>query len=109
MTHNRYGILEPQLNCSHVSPVAQLDIILMPLVAFDSKGNRLGMGGGYYDRTLSFTQHQTGFHSPSEKRAPKLVGIAHDIQEVDALPIAPWDVPLDAIVTPSRTLQFTKS
>ncbi|MEL7443966.1 MAG: 5-formyltetrahydrofolate cyclo-ligase, partial [Pseudomonadota bacterium] len=37
-----------------------------------------------------------------------LVGIAHDIQEVDALPIAPWDVPLDAIVTPSRTLQFTK-
>ena len=109
LIRNKFNIEEPVLACKNVVPVTQCDVILMPLVGFDSKGNRLGMGGGYYDRTLSFTQHQTGFHSPSEKRAPKLVGIAHDIQEVDALPIAPWDVPLDAIVTPSRTLQFTKS
>ena len=109
LTFNKYKIEEPILSCQNVIPVTQCDVILMPLVGFDSMGNRLGMGGGYYDRTLSFTQNKTGFHSPSEKRTPKLVGIAHDIQEVDALPIAPWDVPLDAIVTPSRILQFTKS
>ena len=106
---NKYNIEEPVLACKDVVPVTQCDVILMPLVGFDNNGNRLGMGGGYYDRTLSFTQRQTGSHSTPKKRAPKLVGIAHDIQEVDALPIAPWDVPLDAIVTPTRTLHFTNS
>lgn len=95
MTHNRYGILEPQLNCSHVSPVAQLDMILMPLVAFDSKGNRLGMGGGFYDRTLA--------HLPKNKaQRPTLIGIAHQCQFVDALPVASWDIPLDYIITDER-------
>lgn len=106
---NKYNIEEPVLACKDVVPVTQCDVILMPLVGFDNNGNRLGMGGGYYDRTLSFIQRQIGSHSPLKKRAPKLVGIAHDIQEVDALPIAPWDVPLDAIVTPTRTLHFTNS
>lgn len=106
---NKYNIEEPVLACEDVVPVTLCDVILMPLVGFDSNGNRLGMGGGYYDRTLSFIQRQMSSHSPLKKRAPKLVGIAHDIQEVDALPIAPWDVPLDAIVTPTRTLHFTNS
>ena len=109
LIRNKYNIEEPVLACKDVVPVTQCDVILMPLVGFDNNGNRLGMGGGYYDRTLSFTQRQTGSHLPPKKRAPKLVGIAHDIQEVDALPIAPWDVPLDAIVTPTRTLHFTNS
>ena len=108
LVKNKYNIEEPVLSCENVIPVRQCDVILMPLVGFDVNGNRLGMGGGYYDRTLSFTQRAPDSHSFSGSKAPKLVGIAHDIQEVDALPVAPWDVPLDAIVTPSRTLQFTK-
>ncbi|KJY94789.1 5-formyltetrahydrofolate cyclo-ligase [Pseudoalteromonas ruthenica] len=93
MSTNRYGILEPKLNCSHVCPVAQLDYILTPLVAFDSQGNRLGMGGGYYDRTLA--------QIPADRsQRPLLIGIAHQCQEVAQLPVASWDVPLDYIVTP---------
>ncbi|GEA05464.1 5-formyltetrahydrofolate cyclo-ligase [Alteromonas sp. KUL42] len=96
MVKNKYGIEEPVLACQQVVPTQQLDIILMPLVGFDKLGNRLGMGGGYYDRTLAFTR--------KVEQKPMLIGIAHDVQEVDALPIAPWDIPLDAIVTPTQTL-----
>ncbi len=95
MKANRYGIFEPELNCSHICPVAELDFILTPLVAFDSQGNRLGMGGGYYDRTLAQIPDNA-------VKKPVLIGIAHQCQEVDALPIASWDVPLDYIVTPER-------
>lgn len=108
LINNKYNIEEPVLSCEAVIPVTQCDVILMPLVGFDINGNRLGMGGGYYDRTLSFTQRKLNTQSALNQHTPKLVGIAHDMQEVDALPIAPWDVPLDAIVTPSRTLIFTK-
>ncbi|AXT39512.1 5-formyltetrahydrofolate cyclo-ligase [Alteromonas sp. BL110] len=108
LINNKYNIEEPVLSCENVIPVTQFDVILMPLVGFDTSGNRLGMGGGYYDRTLSFTQRKLNTQSALNQHNPKLVGIAHDVQEVDALPIAPWDVPLDAIVTPSRTLIFTK-
>ncbi|BFT29500.1 5-formyltetrahydrofolate cyclo-ligase [Alteromonas sp. D210916BOD_24] len=98
MVINKYGIKEPALSCLNVIPTPALDVILMPLVGFDQHGNRLGMGGGYYDRTLAFT------HSATHK--PKLIGIAHDLQEVASLPVASWDVPLDAIITPTRVLQF---
>ncbi|KTF07194.1 5-formyltetrahydrofolate cyclo-ligase [marine sediment metagenome] len=108
LINNKYNIEEPVLSCEAVIPVTQCDVILMPLVGFDTSGNRLGMGGGYYDRTLSFTQRKLNTQSALNQHTPKLVGIAHDVQEVDALPTAPWDVPLDAIVTPSRTLIFTK-
>lgn len=108
LVKNKYNIEEPVLSCENVVPVTHCDVILMPLVGFDVNGNRLGMGGGYYDRTLSFTKRAFDHYSSLTKQAPKLVGIAHDIQEVDSLPVAPWDVPLDAIVTPSRILQFTK-
>ncbi|MGL6350957.1 MAG: 5-formyltetrahydrofolate cyclo-ligase [Aeromonas sp.] len=98
MIRNRYGIEEPELDMLHVVPHIALDIICTPLVAFDTKGNRLGMGGGYYDRTLaSWHEH---------KRGPKPLGIAHDCQLVDALPRAVWDVPLPQIITPSRCWQF---
>ena len=108
LVNNKYNIEEPILSCNDVIPVTQCDVILMPLVGFDTNGNRLGMGGGYYDRTLSFTQRKFNSQSALNQHTPKLVGIAHDVQEVDTLPTAPWDVPLDAIVTPSRTLIFTK-
>ncbi len=90
---NRYGIPEPAVHLCHTPKPLALDLILMPLVAFDAQGNRLGMGKGYYDRTLSF------LHRRRHWCKPRLIGIAHDFQRVGALPFQAWDVPLDAIVT----------
>jgi 5-formyltetrahydrofolate cyclo-ligase len=98
MTRNRYGIAEPELDMSQVVPHSTLDLICTPLVAFDAGGNRLGMGGGYYDRTLAcWHEHRLG---------PKPLGIAHDCQQVETVPQEEWDVPLPQIITPSRCWQF---
>ncbi len=94
MVLNRYSIAEPKLDQTQILPVQQLDLICTPLVGFDSTGHRLGMGGGYYDRTLE-PWFKTG-------RGPKPIGLAHDCQQVEKLPIESWDVPLPKIVTPSR-------
>ncbi|WP_081926668.1 MULTISPECIES: 5-formyltetrahydrofolate cyclo-ligase [unclassified Alteromonas] len=102
LVKNKYNIDEPELACHNVVPTSTIDVILMPLVGFDSKGNRLGMGGGYYDRTLVFTQI-TRF----TQKKPILIGIAHDEQEVETLPFEPWDIPVDIIVTPKRILSFS--
>ncbi|PSW18595.1 5-formyltetrahydrofolate cyclo-ligase [Photobacterium sanctipauli] len=98
MTLNKYQIREPQLDIRLVKPAHQLDVICTPLVAFDASGQRLGMGGGYYDRTLSnWHRHQQG---------PRPVGLAHDCQQVDSLPSQAWDVPLPEIITPSRHFRW---
>ncbi|GLP95519.1 5-formyltetrahydrofolate cyclo-ligase [Paraferrimonas sedimenticola] len=94
MRCNRYGIQEPQLDCSAVIPLAQLDAIFTPLVAFDSRGNRLGMGGGFYDRTLA------------SDHAPKAYGLAHPIQEQRALPVESWDQPLHGIITSDKIFEL---
>lgn len=91
MTPNKYNILEPQPRSERISPL-ELDVVLLPLVAFDRKGNRLGMGGGFYDRTFEFKRR-------IHPRKPVLVGLAHSIQEVDSLPTNDWDVPLDYVIT----------
>ena len=96
MKANRYGILEPKLNCSQICPLPVLDYLLMPLVAFDKQGNRLGMGGGFYDRTLARLHEQNW-------QKPQLIGLAHECQKVEALPIESWDVPLKTIITPDKT------
>jgi 5-formyltetrahydrofolate cyclo-ligase len=88
---NRYGIGEPSLQQRELTPLWSLDILLMPLVAFDAAGNRLGMGGGFYDRALAILARQP--------RKPLLLGVAHAFQQVDALPAAPWDQPLDGVIT----------
>ena len=88
LTPNRFGILEPSLKNKRRIPPWALDLVLFPLVAFDSKGGRLGMGGGFYDRTFEFTQSRT-----------KLYGLAHHFQEVDKLPTEPWDIPLHGVAT----------
>ena len=87
MKANKFGILEPHLNVKSVLPIEQLDIIFTPLVAFDKLGNRLGMGGGFYDRTLQNSQHRF-----------ITVGLAHQCQQVEALPIESWDIPLEHIL-----------
>jgi len=93
---NPYGILEPKLDVTTVCPLAELDVICTPLVAFDKVGARLGMGGGFYDRTLARWQ-QTKLHP---------MGIAHDCQLVGSVPIESWDVPLPEIITPSKSYRF---
>ena len=87
MKANKFGILEPHLNVKSVLPIEQLDILFTPLVAFDKLGNRLGMGGGFYDRTLQNSQHRF-----------ITVGLAHQCQQVEALPIENWDIPLEHIL-----------
>eukprot|EP00487_Bulimina_marginata_P005672 TRINITY_DN23975_c0_g1_i1.p1 TRINITY_DN23975_c0_g1~~TRINITY_DN23975_c0_g1_i1.p1 ORF type:complete len:119 (-),score=11.69 TRINITY_DN23975_c0_g1_i1:63-419(-) len=93
MSTNRYGIFEPKLNCSQICPIEQLDILFTPLVAFDVQGNRLGMGGGFYDRTLAkYYQEQW--------QKPIVIGLAHECQKVDHVPTEAWDIPLKWIATP---------
>lgn len=97
---NQFGIGEPELNCSLLCPVSELDLMFTPLVAFDSQGQRLGMGGGFYDRTLS--------QLDSTVRKPQLIGLAHDCQHVETVPVEAWDIPLPAICTPSRFCTFSE-
>jgi 5-formyltetrahydrofolate cyclo-ligase len=99
MRANRYGIFEPKLNCTQICPLPMLNYLLMPLVAFDDQGNRLGMGGGFYDRTLAQLHQQ-------DWQQPQLIGLAHDCQKVAALPIESWDVPLKTIITPNKTYSW---
>lgn len=89
---NRHGIPEPVRVERPLAPF-QLDLVLVPLVAFDRRGQRLGYGGGYYDRSFAFLNEQA---RPTE---PLLVGIAYDFQEVPAIEPARWDVPLDFVAT----------
>ena len=94
MYKNRYGIPEPaHPNKARNFPLRSLDLVLMPLVGFDTQGNRLGMGGGYYDRSFAF------LHRHSHWRKPHLMGTAYEFQRLSKLDAQPWDVPLDAIVT----------
>lgn len=90
---NRFGILEPDRHWGDTRDARALDWVLLPLLAFDRRGNRLGMGGGFYDRSLAFRRSRRHW------RRPRLIGVAHAIQEHPGLPRQPWDVPLDAILT----------
>ena len=97
---NRFGIPEPMVADHELLEASQLDLILLPLVAFDLKGNRIGMGGGFYDRTLAFTRDR-----PYDQR-PKLIGLAHAFQYHDGITPSPWDIPLDGIATDERAVTF---
>ncbi len=96
MVKNNYGICEPKLEINKVCPLDQLDVLFTPLVAFDNSGARLGMGGGFYDRTLAnWQQHQV-----------YPIGLAHDCQQVDKIPVEQWDIPLPEIITPTKDFRF---
>ena len=93
---NRFDIAEPICHPSDWVKASQLDLILLPLVAFDLAGNRVGMGGGFYDRTLAYLQHRIHW------RKPTLLGLAHEIQKVDNLKRQNWDIPLNGIITEEK-------
>lgn len=93
LARNRLGIPEPLASNGLPRPLWTLDLVLTPLVGFDLRGNRMGMGGGYYDRTLA-----PAFKGLTPRR-PLLMGLAHECQKVAQLPIDSWDIPLDAVIT----------
>lgn len=101
MKSNQYGILEPKLNVNEVLPIENLDIIFTPLVAFSSQGERLGMGGGYYDRTLA-----SWYKNKQKNNKPYPIGLAHDCQKVASIPTQHWDIPIPEIITPTAHYQF---
>lgn len=90
---NRFRILEPRVNARRQRKVWALDLVLLPLVGFDDVGGRLGMGGGFYDRSLAYLTRRKHW------RKPTLLGLAHECQKVDRLAQASWDVPLAGTVT----------
>jgi 5-formyltetrahydrofolate cyclo-ligase len=97
LVRNRYGIVEPR-GGRRLSG-RELDLALAPLVAFDRHGRRLGMGGGYYDRTFTYLHR-------SRWQRPRLLGLAYAFQQVEALPAEPWDVPLWGVVTEQALHRF---
>lgn len=92
LRRNRYGIPEPTARRGDILPARKLDLALLPLVAFDRHGGRLGMGGGFYDRSFAFKHSHLA-------PAPYLLGLAHECQEVERLMPAQWDIPLHAVIT----------
>ena len=83
-----WGIAEPMADKPEVEP----DVVLVPLLAFDANGYRLGYGGGFYDRTLAKLR---------AKKRVTAVGVAYDEQKVDAVPVESYDQRLDWVLTPS--------
>lgn len=100
LVRNRYGIAEPRPVHSRRILAHALDLVLTPLVGFDTEGNRLGMGGGFYDRSFAFLDRRRHW------RKPRLVGLAYDFQRLPQLPAQPWDVPLSAVVTDAAWYRF---
>lgn len=97
---NAFGIAEPHPVHSTRIPVGRLDVVFMPLVAFDDEGWRLGSGAGFYDRCLDHLR-------PSRTwRRPKLIGVAYAHQRSGRLVPSAWDIPMDAVITPRGLLRF---
>jgi len=90
---NRYGIPEPNTHRHDLKTARELDVVIVPLVGFDTEGNRLGMGGGFYDRSLQFRLTRRHYAKPH------LIGVAHSCQQTNGLQVGSWDVPMDVIVT----------
>ena len=86
LERNRFGVWEP-IDGTRIAP-RLLDVVVTPLVAFDNHGNRIGMGGGYFDREFAFLRHRQSWLQP------KLIGLAFDCQKVEKITPNPWDIPL---------------
>lgn len=97
LASNRFGIPEPDVTASALLEPGTMALVVAPLVGFDASGQRLGMGGGWYDRSFAFRKT----HAPP----PWLVGAAFATQQCeDGITRQPWDVALDAVCTDRDTL-----
>ena len=92
LTMNRYNIPEPRCPDDALLPVDEMDVLIIPMACFDKNCYRVGMGAGYYDRTLAHVS----------SRQPKKIGLAYEIQRVDSIEPQPWDIPMDMVVTEQR-------
>ena len=100
MKRNRFGIPEPSVGHRDLVFSNQLDLVLAPLVAFDDHGNRIGMGGGFYDRSLGQLQLDCDW------QRPYVLGVAHEFQHVESIGRNAWDIPLRGAVTDQRIYHF---
>lgn len=88
---NQFNIPEPICPLNKTRPAKYLDLVIVPLLGFDASANRLGMGGGFYDRTFAFKLNNT--------HRPALIGVAYAFQKLEKVSAQAWDVPLQACVT----------
>ena len=98
---NRFGIPEPDVDPESLVSAQELDVVFAPLVVFDAAGHRAGRGRGYYDRALAFL-----LNGPRPAK-PMVVGLGYELQLVDAVPVHPGDVTMDAVVTEQRVRVFS--
>ena len=98
---NRFGMPEPVLAEDKIIAAKNLDLVLCPLVAFDEQANRVGMGGGFYDRHFAF-KNEVKAETKEPASTTTLVGLAYDFQKIDAIEPAPWDVPMSAVVSEKK-------
>lgn len=103
LRNNRYGIPEPDVALTALRNASEMDVILLPLLAFDRKGHRLGSGGGWYDRSLAF------LHGTPRPAMPLLVGVGYAFQEAEAIPAEAWDIDLDYIATDAELIACAAS
>ena len=92
--NNQFHIAEPVTKNKNPIETSKLDVVLVPLLGFDHRGNRLGMGGGYYDQSFAFIKNL-----PKFAKRPRLIGIAYEFQKLDEVPRESWDIALDYVVT----------
>lgn len=100
MLRNRFGIPEPVAADGRALRPADLDLVLAPLVAFDDAGTRLGMGGGFYDRSFEFLQQRRKWQKP------RLIGVGYEFQHVPQLERKRWDIPVHCALTESGFYRF---
>lgn len=93
---NRFNIPEPEFNKARLIAPEDLDLVIAPLVAFDARCHRIGMGAGFYDRSFAFLQ------TTPRPVKPVLCGLAHAFQQVDDTKPQPWDVSLDYVTTEEK-------
>jgi 5-formyltetrahydrofolate cyclo-ligase len=98
LVSNQYGIPEPDISPTSALEASSISIILLPLLAYTRSGARLGMGGGYYDRSLAFRNKQSA--------PPLLIGVAYSEQEAGSLPSEEWDIKLDVLINEREVLRF---
>lgn len=98
LVENRFGMPEPELIEENVISPKHLDLVICPLVAFDAQANRVGMGGGFYDRHFAF-KNEAAFSS----KPPVMLGLGYDFQKIQKIDVAPWDISMSAIISETTT------
>lgn len=104
LRRNRFNIPEPDVSSTEWRLPSDMDWVLTPLTAFDVTGTRLGMGGGFYDRSFAFL-----LDPDWRGHRPRLIGLGYEFQRVDALIRQPWDVPLDMAITEKNRYVFASN